>query len=167
MATVFGEEPTQRLANSVDREVAFDRTHNDVVRNSQTAQRTASARDIAPREISSGSSDVLPGVAAMVGGVGAGAGALAGKVGLGGLKLAVSAAGRQADLVRNQELARAVTMNPGEQVNQLLEMIQRRGELLRQAGGYGDAARIGTQAATVSQADRARPYFPAALPGFR
>ena len=35
-------------------------------------------------------------------------------------------------------------MTPGEQVNRLLEMVQQRGEMLRRAGGYGDAARLET-----------------------
>ena len=164
MATVFGDEPTQRLAGAVDREAAFDRTYNDVVRGSQTAQRAASARDIAPREVSTGSTDVLPGLATILGGADAGASALATKAGMGGLKLAASAAGRQADLARNEQLARAVTMQGGDALDTLLAAIERRGAMMRQAGAYGDAARIGAQAGAVSQADRARPYLPSTLP---
>jgi hypothetical protein len=164
MATVFGEEPTQRLANTVGREAQFDRTYNDVVRGSQTAQRTASARDIAPREVSAGSTDVLPGLATILGGADAGVSALATKTGMGGLKLATSAAGRQADLARNQQLARAMTMGPGEQIDALLAAIERRGRMMQQVGGYGNAAALGTQAGAISQADRARGYLPSSLP---
>jgi hypothetical protein len=164
MATVFGEEPTQRLANTVGREAQFDRTYNDVVRGSQTAQRTASARDIAPREVSAGSTDVLPGLATILGGADAGVSALATKAGMGGLKLATSAAGRQADLARNQQLARAMTMGPGEQIDALLAAIERRGRMMQQVGGYGNAAAVGAQAGAISQTDRARGYLPARLP---
>ncbi|MCJ2018017.1 hypothetical protein MKK84_11360 [Methylobacterium sp. E-065] len=164
MATVFGEESTQRLANTVGREAQFDRTYNDVVRGSQTAQRAASARDIAPREVSAGSTDVLPGLATILGGADAGASALATKAGMGGLKLATSAAGRQADLARNQQLARAVTMEHGDALNALLDAIERRGRMMQQVGGYGNAAAVGTQAGTISQADRARGYLPSRLP---
>lgn len=164
MATVFGEQPTQQLASTVGREAQFDRTYNDVVRGSQTAQRAASARDIAPREVSAGSTDVLPGVATLVGGAGAGVGALASKAAMGGLKLAASSAGRQADIIRNQELARAVTMSQSDQLDALLSAIQRRGQMMQQVGAAGNAARIGTQATAISQADRARPYLPAAFP---
>ena len=164
MATVFGEEPTQQLANTVGREAAFDRTYNDVVRGSQTAQRTAAARDIAPREVSAGSTDVLPGLATILGGADAGASALATKAGMGGLKLAASAAGRQADLARNEQLARAVTMQGGDALDVLLAAIERRGRMMQQVGAYGDAARVGAQAGTISQNDRARSYLPSSLP---
>jgi hypothetical protein len=164
MATVFGEKPTQRLANTVGREAQFDRTYNDVVRGSQTAQRTASARDIAPREVSAGSTDVLPGLATILGGADAGASALATKAGMGGLKLASSAAGRQADLARNQQLARAVTMEHGDALNALLDAIERRGTMMQRVGGYGNAAALGAQAGAISQADRARGYLPSSLP---
>ena len=164
MATVFGEEPTQRLANTVGREAQFDRTYNDVVRGSQTAQRTASARDIAPREVSAGSTDVLPGLATILGGADAGASALATKAGMGGLKLAASAAGRRADLARNEQLARAVTMENGDPLNALLDAIERRGRMMQQVGGYGNAAAVGAQAGAISQADRARGYLPSRLP---
>ncbi|MCJ2051164.1 hypothetical protein [Methylobacterium sp. J-070] len=164
LATVFGEEPTQRLANTVGREAQFDRTYNDVVRGSQTAQRTASARDITPREVSAGSTDVLPGLATILGGADAGASALATKAGMGGLKLATSAAGRQADLASNQQLARAVTMENGDALNALLDAIERRGRMMQRVGGYGDAAALGAQAGAISQADRTRGYLPSSLP---
>ena len=83
---------------------------------------------------------------------------------MGGLKLAASSAGRQADIARNQQLAQAVTMSPGDQLDALLTAIQRRGQMMQQVGAAGNAVRIGTQAATISQADRARPYLPAAFP---
>lgn len=164
LGTVFGEEPTARLANTVDREAAFDRVHNEVVRGSQQAQAAAAARDIAPREISAGSTDVLPGLATIFGGADAGASALATKAGMGGLKLAASAAGRQADLARNVQLANAVTMGQGDRLDALLAALDRRGRMLGMAGSAGDAARIGAQAATMSQADRLRSYLPRTLP---
>lgn len=43
LATVFGDEPTNALINTVDREAQFANTTNKVVENSQTAQRTAAA----------------------------------------------------------------------------------------------------------------------------
>ncbi|MDP4026807.1 hypothetical protein Q8W71_29820 [Methylobacterium sp. NEAU 140] len=164
LGTVFGEEPTQHLVSAVDREGAFDRVHQDVVRNSQTAQRTASARDIAPREVSAGSTDVLPGLATIFGGADAGVSALATKGGMGGLKLAASAAGRQADLARNHELARAVTMRQGELMDQFLAAIGARSALQQRAAAIGNIAGGGAQAAALSQADRARGYLPSTLP---
>ena len=83
---------------------------------------------------------------------------------MGGLKLAASSAGRQADIARNQQLARAVTMAPGDQLDALLTAIQRRGQMMQQVGAVGNAARIGAQAAAISQADRAGPYLPTAFP---
>ena len=164
MGTVFGEEPTQRLVGAVDREAAFDRVHHDVVRGSQQAQAAAAARDIAPREISAGSTDVLPGLATIFGGADAGLSALGTKAGMGGLRLATSAAGRQADIARNQELARAVTMGPGGPMETFLDAIGARAALQGRVGSVADAARITAQAGTLSQADRARPYLPRTLP---
>lgn len=162
MATVFGEEPTQRLAGAVDREAAFDRAHQDIVRGSQTAQRAAAARDIAPREVSAGAPDVLPGVAAAIGGADAGASALLSKLGLGGVRLAASAAGRERDLARNRQIADALVQRPGQTMTELLDALDRRSIAGRMIEAMGSRARLGAQAATISQADRLRPYLPAA-----
>jgi hypothetical protein len=48
MNIVFGEEPTSKVVNAVDREGRFANTYNKVVENSQTAQRTAAANAMKP-----------------------------------------------------------------------------------------------------------------------
>lgn len=48
LATIFGQEPTDSVINSIDREIKFRDTHNKVVENSQTAQRQAAARAMKP-----------------------------------------------------------------------------------------------------------------------
>ncbi|MBP2495302.1 hypothetical protein ABID82_002366 [Methylobacterium sp. PvP062] len=160
MGTVFGEEPTAGMAAAVDREAAFDATHQNIVRNSQTAQRTAAAADLAPRDVRPSASDAVPAVAAAVGGVQAGLAAQAAKLGIKGAQAGLNAAGRARDIARNKELAEALTRRQGEQLDALLEAIGARQAAERMASGVGRAAQIGTTAATVSQADRARAYVP-------
>ena len=164
MGMLHGEGPTQQVVDAVARERTFADANRRIVEGAQSAQRLRSSERIAPREVSSGSADVLPGVAAMVGGAGAGFGALAGKVGLGGLKYAASSARNAADIVRNQELARAVTMQPGTIMDQFLDAIGVREAMRQRAIAAGGAARLGTQAAVMSQSDRARGYVPSTLP---
>ena len=48
MATVHGQPAADALVNSVDRNLAFRNTYSGVVQNSQTAQRTAAAREMKP-----------------------------------------------------------------------------------------------------------------------
>ncbi|MBY0251266.1 MAG: hypothetical protein K2X54_07780 [Methylobacterium organophilum] len=160
MGTVFGEEPTAGVAAAVDREAAFDAANRRIVDNSMTAQRVAAAADLAPREIRPSPSDAVPAVAAAVGGPQAGLIAqglrLSGKAAQAGL----NAAGRERDIARNKQLAEALTRRQGEQLDALLEAIGARQAAERIASGVGRAAQIGTTAAIVSQADRAKAYVP-------
>lgn len=48
IGTVYGQPAADELAGSVDRNLAFRKTHSDVVLNSQTAQRQAAARAMKP-----------------------------------------------------------------------------------------------------------------------
>lgn len=50
LSTAFGEEPTNRLVNAVDREEQFSNTMNAVVSNAQTAHRIAAAKLVADTE---------------------------------------------------------------------------------------------------------------------
>ena len=76
----------------------------------------------------------------------------------------VNAAGQAADVARNRQLAEAVTLTQGDRLNMLLNAIEARGAMQQRAAALGNAAGRGAQAALVSQSERARPYFPAALP---
>ena len=160
MGTVFGEEPTAGVAGAVDREAAFDAANRRIVDNSMTAQRVAAAADLAPRDVRPSPSDAVPAVAAAVGGVQAGLAAQAAKLGIKGAQAGLNAAGRARDIARNKELAEALTRRQGEQLDALLEAIGARQAAERMASGVGRAAQIGTTAATVSQADRAKAYVP-------
>ncbi|XYD08790.1 hypothetical protein R1A27_28275 [Methylobacterium sp. NMS12] len=86
--------------------------------------------------------------------------AQAAKLGIKGAQAGFNAAGRARDIARNRELAEALTRRQGEQLDALLEAIGARQAAERMAGGVGRAAQIGTTAATVSQADRAKAYVP-------
>lgn len=164
MGTVFGEEPTAGLASAVDREAAFDASHQRVVNNAMTELRKRAADDVAPRDVRPGSGDVGTVIAGAAGGPKGIAAAYAVK----GAKAAANAAGRERDLARNRELADALVQQQGEQLDRLLAAIMARQEAERAAVGVGRAAQIGTQAATMSQADRVRAHLPFGLvPAFR
>lgn len=164
LATVFGDEPTAGVVGAVERERAFDASHNRIVNNSMTELRKRAADDVAPREVSGGSADPVPGMATAIGGTTAGMTALGAKAAIKGGKLAVSAAQRQADLARNQQLAQAVTSREGEMLDRLLAAITARAEAERVAGHIGNAANFGTNALVRSQSERARPYIPFGFP---
>jgi hypothetical protein len=71
IATVHGQPGADELVNSVDRNLKFRDTYNKVVENSQTAQRTAAAREMKPEPSSEtplfGPSSTLTGMAATIG----------------------------------------------------------------------------------------------------
>lgn len=52
LSTVVGPGPTNRLINTLESEAKFADTHNKVVENSQTAQRTAAAKNMKPEPAS-------------------------------------------------------------------------------------------------------------------
>ncbi|MEE7449422.1 hypothetical protein MRF4_17295 [Methylobacterium radiotolerans] len=160
MGTVFGEEPTAGVAAAVDREAAFDATNRRVVDNSQTEMRRRAADDLAPRDVAPSPADAVPAVAGAIGGLQAGLAAQAARLGVKGVQAGLNAAGRSRDIARNRELAEALTRRQGEQLDALLEAIGARQAAERMASGVGRAAQIGTTAATVSQADRAKAYVP-------
>lgn len=156
MGAVFGDEPTAGLAGAVDREAAFDASHRRIVENSQTEMRKRAADDVAPREVRPGSGDVGTVVAGAAGGPKGVAAAYAVK----GAKAAANAVGREKDLARNREMADALVQRQGDQLDRLLAAIIARQEAERGAVGVGRAAQLGTQAATLSQADHLRGYVP-------
>jgi hypothetical protein len=154
MGLLHGEEPTQRVVDAVARERAFADANRRIVEGSQTAQRTRAADAIAPRD--SLGDDLGGTVAGVVGGPQGFALAQAARAG----KALVNAAGREADVARNRDLARAVTLNQGEALDRLLNAIQARSVIAQRAAGVGALAGRGTQALTLSQGDRASPYLP-------
>ncbi|AYO85325.1 hypothetical protein [Methylobacterium brachiatum] len=160
MGVVFGEEPAAGVAAAVDREAAFDATNRRVVDNSQTEMRRRAADELAPRDVAPSPADAVPAVAGAIGGLQAGLAAQAARLGIKGAQAGINAAGRSRDLARNRQLAEALTQRQGEQLNALLEAIGARQAAERMAGGVGRAAQIGTTAATVSQAERAKAYVP-------
>ncbi|GJE29555.1 hypothetical protein [Methylobacterium organophilum] len=157
LATVFGEDPAQALVGAVEREGAFDASHRRIVENSMTELRKRAADDVAVRSLNGQPADIVPGVAGAVGGPMAGATALLTKLGLGGAKLAANAAGREADLARNRQLARAITMGQGDTLEQLLAAITGRAASERIAGQLGHGASLGANASTRAQSERVRP----------
>lgn len=160
LAQLHGQAPVDRVVGAVNREAAFDQANRRIVEGSQTAQRTQAADRVAPRMTLG--NDIGGTVAGAIGGPQGWALAQAGRVARAG----VNAAGQAADLARNRQLADAVTLTQGDRLNTLLQAIEARGMMQQRAAALGNAAGRTAQAALLSQQERARPYFPAALPAF-
>lgn len=154
MGMLHGHEPTQRVVDAVARERAFADANRRIVEGSQTAQRNRAADAIAPRTTLG---DDLGGT--MAGLVGGAKGYALAQVARAG-KAGINAAGQAADLARNKQLADAVTLNQGDRLNMLLNAIEARGRIQQRGAAIGDLAARGSQAALMSQGDRARPYLP-------
>lgn len=159
MGTVFGDEPTAALANAVDREVAFDASHQRIVNNSTTEMRKRAADEMAPREVKPGPGDLGTVVAGAAGGWKGVAAAHAVK----GARMAANAVGRESDLARNRQLAEAVTMRQGPELDTLVAALRRIMAAEESARQVGQATERGVQALALSQGDRAAPYIPFSL----
>jgi hypothetical protein len=155
LAQLHGQGPVDRIVGAVNRERVFTDADSNIVRNSQTAQRTQAADRIAPRTTMG---DDLGGtMAGLVGGPKGYALSQAARAG----KAVINAMGRESDVARNRQLADAVTMTQGDKLNMLLDAINARGLMQQRAAQLGQLGARGTQAALVSQSDRAGPYLPA------
>jgi hypothetical protein len=163
LAEVFGEEPTAGVVGAVERERAFDASHQRIVNNSMTELRKRAADDVAPREIKGGSGDPGTVVAGAVGGLKG----IAAAHGIKGLRLAASAEGRARDIARNRQLAEAVTAREGDYLERLLAAIGARAEAERLSAQIGSAAGTTTNAVVRSQGERGRPYVPFGFPVLR
>ena len=158
LAQIHGQAPVDRVVGAVNREAAFDQANRRIVEGSQTAQRSQAADRVAPRTTLG--NDIGGTVAGAIGGPQGWALAQAGRVARAG----VNAAGQAADVARNRQLAEAVTLNQGDRLDMLLNAIEARGRMQERAAALGNVAARGGQVALLSQADRARPYLPTALP---
>lgn len=160
LAALHGDQPIQNVVGAVNRERAFAAADNNIVRNSQTAQRAQAASAYEPRGALG--TNVGDAIAAGTGGLQGLALNQAAKLGRGIL----NGAQHEADIARNQDVARALVLNPGQQLGQLLAAINARAATARQAAALGTAVGRGSQAALVSQSDRTQPYASQAASSF-
>lgn len=164
LATVFGDEPTAGVVGAVERERAFDTATNRIANNSMTELRRRAADDIAPREIRGGVMDGSPGIAAAIGGPGAGLAALGGRAALGGARMAAGALGQQQDIARNREIAQAL-VQAGDPLQVLLQALDVRLTAAQRARGAGTLGDQVVRAVLQSQGDRSRRMLPSGLRG--
>lgn len=138
LAQIFGPDEAKNIINAVDREVAFRNAYNKVVENSQTAMRSASADRFAVRGEGPASADGglgIPLAGAVAGPQGAALAAGA-KVGAKAVSKAATLIGAADDVARNQQLARALILQGGPDLDVVLNALQRRAGL----AGAGDKA---------------------------
>ncbi|NDB70416.1 MAG: hypothetical protein EB015_20900, partial [Methylocystaceae bacterium] len=135
LATIFGQEPTDNVINSIDREIKFRDTHNKVVENSQTAQRQAAARAMKP-EPSSETPMINPNMT------------LSGLAGTTGKKLVQWIA----DSIKRDptdsygEIARVLTTqgyDRDQNLRALIDYMVRKSQMDAQSGNVGQAGAIG------------------------
>lgn len=155
LATVFGEDPTQRIVGAVERESTFDRSYTDIVRNSMTELRKRAADATAPRDIKP-SGDNGFSLAGLIGGVKRAVGAASVKVG----KAGVNAVGRASDIARNKQLAEVLAQGASSERDVLLDAMANR--LAAQGRGAAAASRVDAlvRALLQSQGERGRAALP-------
>lgn len=117
----FGPEAVEEVARTIDANQAFRDNFANVVKNSQTEQRRQAADGVAVRDLKPKDGAGV-GIAASIGGLPAGLSA----AGLKALKLGANFVGRNADLTRNREAARILTMGPGPEREALIETLNAR-----------------------------------------
>jgi hypothetical protein len=139
LAQLFGEDEAANIMRSVDREIAFRDAYNKVVENSQTAMRSTSADRFAVRgegpSPAAANAGMIP-LAGAVGGVPGAALATGAKVGAAGISKAANLIGAADDISRNQQLARALILQSGPDLDVVLNALGRRASL----AGSGERA---------------------------
>lgn len=136
LAIVHGEEPTQQLLNTVDRNALFRENFRDIVKNSQTAQRLTSKEALEPA-VYKPNDIVAPG--------NSGAGMIASVLKLGGSKL-VNAATGEHNLQTRTEIAKILSESGAARdrhIAALASAIARRGQNANVSKGAVDAGLVG------------------------
>ncbi|MCD0415682.1 hypothetical protein LOC51_00510 [Rubrivivax sp. JA1024] len=149
LATVHGDEAAQELLSAVDRNALFRESFNDIVRNSQTAQRLSAKEALEPATIKPGD---------IVGPTSTGVGMLASLLKLGGTK-ALNAATGERTLQRTAELARILSEQGSERdkaIAALADAMRRRGQNVQVSRGAVDASLLAAASGANSLADAQR-----------
>jgi hypothetical protein len=152
LAQLFGDEEANRVFNALDREAAFRSAYNRLVEGSQTSMREASARGVAVHGETPGGSG---GSNIALSGAAGGASGMALATVAKGAKAAKGAVDREADLIRNREVARILGLPAGAERSIVLTALARRAALAgsgERAGGITDNV---VRALLTSQGSRA------------
>ncbi|MET3890401.1 hypothetical protein ABIE41_001477 [Bosea sp. OAE506] len=159
LSQLFGEAEATRVFNAVDREAAFRDAYRKVVENSQTAQRTAAAGEVAPRGTQGSGPDVGTVVAGAAGGVPGAAMAMGAR----GLRAANNSVMRAADIDRNKELARLLTSPADPRTTVLIDALAKNARGGERAIKAGERARTLAQILMASEGERASRQAPKSL----
>jgi hypothetical protein len=152
LVQTFGSKEGAKVWNAVDREAAFREAYQNIVGGSQTALRTGAAEGTKVRgQGGSTASAGLPAVAGAIGGPGAAAAA----VGAQGARMGANQVMKAADLARNRQMAGALTMRPGPELDSMIESLAARLMVQDKSGMTGNQARALAQSLIMSQGDNA------------
>lgn len=152
LVQTFGSKEGAKVWNAVDREAAFREAYQNIVGGSQTALRTGAAEGTKVRgQGGSTASAGLPAVAGAIGGPGAAAAAM----GAQGARMGANQVMKAADLARNRQMAGALTMRPGPELDSMIESLAARLMIQDKSGMTGNQARVLAQSLIMSQGDNA------------
>lgn len=153
LATVHGEDATRGLLDTVDRNVLFRQNFNDIVRNSQTAQRLSAKEALEPT-VFKPTDIITPGSS--------GVGMIVSLLKLGGSK-ALNAVTGERTIRRTSELARILSEQGSERdkaIAALADAMTRRGSNAKVSRAAVDASLLAAATGANSLADARRRSMP-------
>jgi hypothetical protein len=118
----FGSKEGAKVWNAVDREGAFREAYQNIVQGSQSAMRTGAAEGTKVRGQGGTAAAGMPAIAGAIGGPGAAAAALASQ----GARAGANQVMKAADLARNRQLAFSLLMQPGPELDAVLDGLAQR-----------------------------------------
>lgn len=152
LVQTFGSKEGAKVWNAVDREAAFREAYQNIVGGSQTALRTGAAEGTKVR--GQGGSTAGAGLPAVAGAIG-GPGAAAAAMGAQGARMGANQVMKAADLARNRQMAGALTMRPGPELDSMIESLAARLMIQDKSGMTENQARVLAQSLIMSQGDNA------------
>lgn len=160
LSEVFGPDEATRVLNARDREKAFRQAYQDILRGTQTAQRTAAAKGVEVRGLAPSSSNVGTSIVGAVGGPKA----VAVSTGIKAVNAGGRALQRASDIARNEQLARVLALPQGGERDLVMQAVGNRigsREAGRQAAPYVDRL---AQALLSAEGIQAEPQIQYANP---
>lgn len=152
LVQTFGSREGAKVWNAVDREAAFREAYQNIVGGSQSALRTGAAEGTKVR--GQGGSTAGAGLPAVAGAIG-GPGAAAAAMGAQGARMGANQVMKVADLARNRQMADALTMRPGPELDSMIESLAARLMVQDKTGLTANQARVMAQSLIMSQGENA------------
>jgi hypothetical protein len=151
LVEMYGSRPAAKVWNALDRETAFRKAHQDIVEGSKTAMRIGAAEGTKVRGDGGMASAGMPALAGIIGGPQAALLA----TGAQGVKAGANQVMKAADLTRNRQIAESLIMQPGPQLDGVIDGLAQRLMAQSQTQMTAGQARELAQIMVMSQGDNA------------